>query len=290
MSTVENGNKKVFRNKTAKILYPIYTLLFASLSIICFVFYKRGKIDFEYHSFQTTGLFFLYVGVIYFFLLFAFSLTNGLVAWFCKREHDYLRISASFLLLILLVVNIVAVLLAGYFGNVKINYGENVNEQVNAYRIVDQNLHQKFAYSNNEDNGGSCSLEENSLAITVSYLQYLVAGEPRFTGDDVGQVSFEYRSASDPKFYDKIIKPSNAYFSGSKVEQYDGYTLYTSSTKDDEDDTYNYNCVLFIETGHSYYCAEYYVAYIEDAHKDAFVQKALDNYKLLLELEKEATH
>ncbi len=286
---MSESKKKVVRNKVAKILYPTYAFLFASLAIVCLVLYRREKIDFEYHFFQTTGLFFLYVGVIYFFLLFTFSVGNGLAAWLCKREHDYLRVSASFLLLILLVVNIITVLLAGYFGNVKLNYGENAHEQVNVYQIVDQNLYQKFAYSDNEENIGSCTLEQNSFATTVSYLQYLETPEPRFTGDAVGQVSFEYRSAFKPNTYDKIIKPSNDYFTGTKVEQHDDYTLYTSSAKDDKDDTYNYNCILFIETDHSYYCAEYYIINIKEARKDAFVQKALANYKLLVEQEKEVT-
>ena len=67
-------------NKTAKILYPIFTILFTGAAVVCYSLFKNIMANFEGVNDQLSKLFWLFVMAIVFLVFAVITLAHALAA------------------------------------------------------------------------------------------------------------------------------------------------------------------------------------------------------------------
>lgn len=279
----EEAKKKVVRNKTAKILYSIYSVVFAALAIGCYVLFQSAyiQIDVDVCSFPTMVLYYLGVGVLFYGILAVLAITHAVVSSCAKKEHDYLRISGKWLLLVVLILTPVVIMLSGQIGHVNYIYDARMVEPIESeYTLNNPGQFDKYAYSADQADEGSIQGVTNKFAMVMDMDQDLKE-------EDTFDATFRY--SKYPAFFQKMETwGDDDLMETSGQEQVskqicDGYTLYTCHSPETEDDAEHTTVSLVVQTDCVYFLAdlETYNS-LSDKKKKQFVDNSLRIYHAFL--------
>lgn len=285
---MSESKKKVIRNKTAKILYPIYAILFAGAAVVCYSLFQNIMENFEGVNGQLSKLFWLFVMAIVFLVFAVITLAHALAAYLCKGEHDYLRISSQWAILVAIFLFPVMIIAAGSIGDYKHITGDNLDSSVNAdgdsMRFSDTQDFYKFCLSKDPSDYGNYEFEHNKFGSLASFTQSVDTMDNKYTKNTRLVIGFAYCNSSIPAIYNCMSVDPSDY---TTVETCDGYMLYSSVSRNNEDGALYYDYELVIQNGHSVYYSDCTAVDYKGGYKDQFVKKALENYQLILQQEQE---
>lgn len=280
---MEGVNIRETRNKTARILYTIYFVLFAGLAAGCYVLIERSyiQINVDVCSFPTMVIYWVCVGLLFYGILAVASLVHAVVSYCAKREHNYLRISSKWALLVVMIITPLLVPIASHVGNVNfINDARKAESGESEYVSNSTGQFDKYAYSDSETDEGSIVGVKNNFAMVVNVYQDV---------NEYGSFDANFRYSKYPVVFQKmetlgdsdLMKPSG---DDQVLRQMgDGYTLYIRYSPETEENWESTTLSLVMQTDCSYFLAELEAHNkVGETEKKQFVEKSQSIYKAFL--------
>ncbi len=280
---MEEVKKRTTRNKTARILYTIYFVLFAGLAAGCYVVIDRAyiQIDVDVCSFPTMVIYWLGVGLLFYGILAAAALVHAIVSYCAKQEHNYLRISSKWALLVVMIITPLLVPIASHVGNVNfINDARKAESGESAYAPNSSVRFDEYAYSDSKTDEGSIVGVKNNFAMVVDVYQDLKERnlfEANFRYSKFPVVFRKMETLGDTD----LIKPSG----DDRVSKQTGddYALYIRYSPETEDESEHTTLSLVVQADCSYFLAELETYNkVGEKEKKQFVEKSQSIYKAFL--------